>query len=385
MFATYFDGRFVSNAQNWFDAGQPALVPIYVRNKVAVGLSLGSIMPTGEPVFRPVHDEFILVDGQESVLEENKPGWVKDYQLCVNPATWPTDPNSEEGLNVLLSVDPTIPVRLTALIAEKGVEVRKCRVDSAARKAFEDWHKQSLPSLPNDAEECGHRNGRLSSAGLTYTDNGAWVYPAHRFARYEEGKSGGHLYYGCLKIFDHGLSVGETSELGSISAEKVKKLSPDDKYRERLWDLMSTVESAKEVARTASLDATFPTGIKPIEKGYPKAQMPAKLELSHGAGTLRSIGSISRHYDVACKMAEALGYQRTSHYSSGTGRTESSTWVLPGQADPKEIAPAISRVDYQRGVLYAPKDKVGRVIGRGGETIRQIEKLTGRRWKVQGE
>jgi len=384
MFPVYFDGRIVNSPGDWFEQEKPELSPIYIRNRVKVSVS----DYTGEAQFSAYHEEFILVEGVEAPMKEDQ-NWVSDYPLVVNPAKWP-DPQIEEGRKLLASVDPTLPQRTADLIAANSDKMRKARRDGAARDALFAYH-QKFEKKGRTIQPCGP----YEKGSAVLTEDGALFYSSgwsSVVARYEVEPSDGKwsprkkVCFPALYIdSERGLHVGESSETFSLPQDVQLPETVDTFYHQRMEGLKNEVERAKAEAFAKPVEITFPLEVAPLEKGYPEAKLPAELTVSRGAGTLRSTGSIGRWYEAACRMAEALGYTSTSSYSSNTGRTAYTKYVLVGQADPRSISRYITRVDESKGVLYAAKADIGRVIGTGGSNIKKIEQLTGRRWRIVPE
>lgn len=375
MFPVYFDTRILSNAEDWFKQRSPVLSPIYIRNKVKVAIV------NGEVTFFPHHEEFTLADGTESLLESDGSGWIKNYQLVVNPADW-NDRKGEEGLKLLVSVDPFLPKQTAGLLADNADDIRKIRRDNAARRAFSEYHRQFEKKgeeiLPVDFQK-----------GLVMlTNEGGLLYSqgfSSGIARCEKSADSSRVYF--LTLFlsrENGLYVGETSESVFFPENFFSFEDANKVYHHRMEELKKLVGEAKKEAFARPVAFGFPESV-PIENGYPEANLPAELFVSRGAGTLRTAESAGRRYDSARRMAEALGYTSVKSYTSHTGRTAKTNYVLVGRADPRSVNSCITGVDEEKGLLFAAKGDVGRVIGTGGKNIRRIQELTGRRWRVVSE
>ncbi len=391
MFPVYYDGRLVNQAEEWLAEGKPELSPIFIRNRVKVWWSKYDSLVG----FRPIHEEFILVEGVEAPLsEEAREDWIADYPLVVNPAKWPEKPQSEEGLRVLVAVDPTLPERVRNLFARSSQEILKARAEEAARKAFTDWHNR----LAAESESVVVPRGPYEKDKIRFTGDGGLLYEAkdwslsrYRIAYYTERQEPGRSSTGYVRYAAMGWEAG-SSELTVIESWEPFTISKDVKlpetvntvFKARFAELKEVVEKAKAGAKAQTLEIRFPT-VEPIEKGYPKPKLPPQLKVSRNPGTLRTTGAIGRWHDAARRMAETLGYKPIRSYSSNTGRTAFTEYILPGQADPRTLSSYITRVDSERGILYVAKENIGRVIGSGGHNIKRINELTGRRWKVLPE
>ena len=380
MFPTYFDVRICAQAGTWLELGRPELTPIYSRNRVEVSFGTHS----GQILFKPIHEEFILVNGREQRMEDFKDGWLSDV-LTVNPSKWPDDPTSEDGSKVLVAVDPTLANRTRDMISDNEKEMRRNRANQAVRQAIRAWHKE----FPSEAKSI-RPSGAFDKGEVLVTESQIryntydYFTCSWRMARYEvTSKDGpwtqGKIHYvGVFSRQDGGLKVGESSEFFSLKDVTLPATPDFDKKLSELQALIEKVE-AEELAKEVSLD--FPE-VGPLETGYPVAKLPTKLSLNKPAGTLRSQGAMDSWFQSACKMAEALGYHQVYSTSSRTGRTESAEYVLPDPSNPKSLDRLIKDFDLESGVLYVDEGDVGRMIGRGGENIRKICKLTGRSWQV---
>lgn len=375
MFPVFYDCRIVSDAEEWFAQGQPPLAPIYIRNKVAVRWNHYN----GSVEFVPVHEEFILVDGAESLLGKFQQGWVNDYPLTVNPATWPDDLGSEDRLRllVLAAVDPSLLARTAELLARDGEQIRLARAGAAVQKAFIEWHRKFALDEGNAIKPRGPYE-----LGELYIVDGGLLFkqPASppRIAYYAVKEGRGCVYYAVLNAGRD--DVVEMPETFTVTGVELPETAADT-YASRLAELRELVARVREEALAQPLEINFPS-VEPLERGYPEPQLPAYLKISRWPGTLRTTGAIARWFDAACAMARELGYEAVDSYFSRTGRTGYVEFVLPGRADPNVLCPWVTRVDYERGLLYVTKENIGRVIGKGGCNIRRISRLSGRNWKV---
>lgn len=395
-FPAYYDKRLVDGASQWAEAGKPPVTPIYVRNRVAVGISLGGFFSDGQPTFKPVHDTFVFMDGMECLLEVGKEGWVRDYALCVNAApdhfvdpnpgsTYKVEPEKvEKGLRLILAVDPTVSERVNQLLADKAQEVRQARVQHAVRKAYDAWAKANAPYGEEIARATyGGDTLMLAPDGrLTYRMGGG--FGGASIARYEAGKGIIHVGFTTRDGQDV-LAEFPTSGVGSsLSAKVLSRLRSDHDadYHRRFEEGKAALEAARTEAQSAPLEMAFPSGVAPIEKGRPEAKLPAKLYVGHSASIQRLRGTVAQWYDDAKEMARFLGYEMVGRESwSGTGASVSSDWLLAGGvSDPREIHSDIVEVDFDRGVMVVPASKMGTFTP---TALERLARLTGRTWTAK--
>lgn len=379
-FPAFFDKRLVDGADNYDQMGGPKVTPIFIRNVATVFANI-----TGEMRLAPKHQEFIL-DGGEQPLGEPKNGWVttEQYALVVNSATWPEAPMSPEGLRALMAVDPALPAKVEAFVATQGQKAAGAKIQAAASQAWKDWNAAQLPSgelgeytILVPANRPFSEPVLMTKKGLVYQDQGycyaRYVSPdltKDRFAR-------GSVFYPGVTMRNGEAVLVEFS--ASCTLPPTTVLPSDELYWERYRQLEATVNAAIAQAESTGLMLDFLSDVKPMEKGYPKPELPVEIHLLAGKRDHKT-------YDAQCTMLRDLGYEMTKENRSRSGSTVNSSWVLPGKkVDPKKLCQWITRVDFDHGVLYCKKGDKGRLIGSQGAMINRIEDLTEREWRIREE
>lgn len=388
MFPAYFDNRIVTDAQEWLAAGKPELTPIYIRNLVKVGYNTY----TGDISFSAAHQNFMLVDGVESPIDEPSSNWVSDYAFCVNSAKWPelAELKDEKGLKVLAAVDPTLPGRTQRLIETNEEKIRSIRRDHAAREVFDHFKWPDTEEAKTEIKSTGSFDRSTimvkgtKEGGIFY--NESWHIMPARYEKPKAGESWGSVVRLGLGTAggDDPLHVSEFSQTFSLPTGTRLPADMDQKFAERKAELEAAVEGAKSQAYAGPVHIQFPTA-QPLEKGYPKASLPPTLTVRFGGWVKRTEAAVSNRYQRRQEMAFALGYIMVHQDQGGHRESRETEFALPGGVDPKKVCSYITRVDSARGILYAYKQDVGRVIGTGGATIKRIQQLTLRRWQVVGE
>ncbi len=379
-FPVHFNAQtLVHDASAWVDAEKPPVVAIYTRNRVSVGINRHS----GQVVFSPIHDEFVLEDGLEATIVKGEKDWVAGA-ACVNAATWPHHwsgaKEDEVDLGLMLRVDPTTADRVETLLTEQADDIRKNRLSKAVKDAFDAWASQ--------ATAYGEEIARVwPNDKVLLTQDGRLMYSA----------SGGIGASQCRKIcrvegenifrvdLDTNLEVHEFPQRVSLAAKDLARLRPDHdvEYHRLAEELRVTIAAAKERALSTPLGITFPA-VDSLEQDYPQPKLPAKIELKTDGGVSRDRARLHQWYEDARNMLAALGYERVGRdYTSGSGASMSSTWLLKGGiSDPREVIPEIIEVDNQRGVIVVPASKAGLA---SGTNLTKLEELTGRKWTVKSK
>lgn len=380
MFPIHFADP-TESAVAWVEAGRPPfaeMVPTFTRNVVAAHLTL-----YGELRLTPRHVEVIVVDGVESPLGESLEGW-RDDDASLNPAK----PGDEAlSLSLAYDVDPDVASRIreainacgrnSALCKSPGEdEVRCLRVDAALLAVWSAWCVELSAEggeLVGKEDFGGDAVYRMPDGRLLAVGRGAgWTRETVPVT-----VRGGKVSRVCWS------GRGPNNFPITISAKLPDYEAPD--HGARLETLRRRLEEARARAESEPLMPEMPAQRKSYDRAALPQRLPATLKLGHSSGTLRSQDAVDRRYNCEVELAAALGYRRVGReYRSGTGRSRSSEWALQGQGDIASLVPEATRIDAARGELYVPKRLVGLVIGRGGERARDIERATGRRWRVIG-
>jgi len=403
----------IASAVDWDAAGRPPgteMVPILTRNVVRPSFNRF----TGRMHLYPMHVDFILVDGVESPMGDPVSGWA-DTDACINPAPWPAPelaPADAALLSLCYEVDPDLPESIRAAIDAYGREdtssvareagygeglLRRVRIENALHTAYKEWCEE----LPARSGELLHKVGsheirRLSDGRTVYASTG-WLYATETSPLRIAGRTATYITRvgtsAVLREFElpGKLYCNDGQDCPARNPPAVKwcpghhvpwtDVGPPD-FDARLRDLQARLDAARRAAESEPVMPAFSAERRSRDRKLPTQRLPSKLTIKWTRPG-RSSPDTLWIYEVQKAFATALGYSQVGReHVSGSGSTRSSEWVLKGQVDVASLVPEATSVDAQRGELRVPKAMVGKVVGFGGSRIRQIETLTGRKWRV---